>query len=115
MSSNSESNLVAPSAVDEASESTTKRSLTRREQHRLRRLAVFQAWDKGGTFADVGREFGLTGVRTRQIVLKAVMSDNCRSERARAWMAQLDTDGYWLARYDRGFQRGLRRGSKTSR
>jgi hypothetical protein len=78
-----------------------------REQQRSRRLTIFSRWSDGGTtFAEVGREFGLTRMRTRQIILKAVMDDGCRSERARAWMAQLDTDGYWLRRYEANFKKG---------
>jgi len=84
-----------------------------REAQRLRRLAVFREWDRGGSFAEVGRKFGLTGARTREIVLKAVMGDGCRSERAGAWMAQLDEQGYWLSRYDAGSQNGSRKKKKS--
>ena len=58
---------------------------------------------------EIGRKFGLTRIRTRQIVLKAVMGDGCRSERARAWMAQIDETGFWLSRYDAGCQEGSRK------
>jgi len=84
-----------------------------RDAQRLRRLAVFREWDKGGTFAEVGRKFGLTRIRTHQIILKAVMGDGCRSERARAWMAQLDEKGFWLSRYDAGFEKGLQKEKKS--
>jgi hypothetical protein len=84
-----------------------------REAQRLRRLEIFQEWDKGGTFAEIGRKFGLTRIRTRQIVLKAVMGDGCRSERARAWMAQVDEEGFWLSRYEAGFQKSSRETKKS--
>jgi hypothetical protein len=83
-----------------------------RAAQRRRRLAVFREWNKGGTFAEIGRKLGLTGIRTREIVLKAVMGDGCRSERARAWMARLDKEGYWLSRYDAEFQKGSRKKKK---
>ena len=75
----------------------------RRLAHRARRLAIFDAWNKNPHFNLVGQEFGLTRVRVRQIVWKAIVSDGCRSDQARAWMAQLDEDGYWLRRYELGF------------
>jgi hypothetical protein len=62
---------------------------------------------------EIGRKFGLTRIRTRQIVLKAVMGDGCRSERARAWMAQVDEEGFWLSRYDAGCQKGSRKTKKS--
>ena len=67
---------------------------------------------QGGTFAEIGRKFDLTRIRTRQIVLKAVMGDGCRSERARAWMAQIDETGFWLSRYD-DFRKATRETKKT--
>jgi hypothetical protein len=76
----------------------------RRLMQRARRVAIFEAWDKNPSFAAVGRELGLPGRRVRQIVWKAVVSDGCRSDRARAWMARLDTDGYWLRRYEADFR-----------
>jgi len=91
-----------PAANERVSDSTEKKP-NAREAQRVRRLEIFQEWDKGGTFAEIGRKFGLTRARTRQIVLKAVMGDGCRSERARAWMAQVDEEGFWLSRYDAGF------------
>ena len=103
---------VTPAARERVSASTEKKPGLR-EAQRLRRLAIFREWDKGGTFAEVGRKFGLTHVRTREIVLKAVMGDGCRSERARAWMARLDEEGYWLSRYDAGFQKGSRKKKKS--
>lgn len=74
-----------------------------RPAQRARRLAIFEAWNKNPDFKLVGREFGLTRIRVRQIVWKAIVSDGCRSDQARAWMAQLDGDGYWLSRYELGF------------
>ena len=100
-------------AVRERISASTAKKPGRREAQRRRRLAIFREWDKGGTFAEVGRRFGLTHVRTREIVLKAVMGDGCRSERARAWMAQLDEEGYWLSRYDARFQKGSRKKKKS--
>ena len=91
-----------PAASERVSDSTEKKP-DPREAQRLRRLEIFQEWDKGGTFAEIGRKFGLTRIRTRQIVLKAVMGDGCRSERARAWTAQIDETGFWLSRYDARF------------
>ena len=101
-----------PAASERVSDSTEKKP-NPREAQRLRRLEIFLEWDKGGTFAEIGRKFGLTRIRTRQIVLKAVMGDGCRSERARAWMAQVDEEGFWLSRYDAGFQKGSRETKKS--
>ena len=103
---------VRPAARERVSDSTEKKPGLR-EAQRLRRLAVFQEWDKGGTFAEIGRKLGLTGIRTREIVLKAVMGDGCRSERARAWMARLDETGFWLNRYESGFPKGSRKNKKS--
>jgi hypothetical protein len=100
-------------AVRERISASTGKKPGLRETQRLRRLAIFREWDKGGTFAEVGRKFSLTHVRTREIVLKAVMGDGCRSERARAWMARLDEEGFWLSRYDAGFQKGSRKQKKS--
>lgn len=104
--------VVTPAPLERVSASREKKPGLR-EAQRLRRLAIFREWDKGGTFAEVGRKFSLTHVRTREIVLKAVMGDGCRSERARAWMARLDEEGYWLSRYDAGFQKGSRKKKKS--
>jgi hypothetical protein len=115
LSQTSKQNLfpaVAPAARERGSASRAKKPGLREAQRR-RRLAVFREWDKGGTFAEAGRKFGLTGTRTREIVLKAVMGDGCRSDRARAWMARLDEEGYWLSRYDAGFQKGSRKNKKS--
>jgi len=103
---------VTPAARERVSASREKKPGLR-EAQRLRRLAIFREWDKGGTFAEVGRKLGLTHVRTREIVLKAVMGDGCRSERARTWMARLDDKGYWLSRYDTGFHKGSRKKKKS--
>ena len=100
-------------AVRERISASTGKKPGRREAQRRRRRAIFREWDKGGTFAEVGRKFSLTHVRTREIVLKAVMGDGCRSERARTWMARLDDKGYWLSRYDARFQKGPRKKKKS--
>jgi len=100
-------------AVRERISASREKKPSLREAQRLRRLAIFREWDKGGTFAEIGRKFGLTRIRTHQIVLKAVLGDGCRSERARAWMGQLDEEGYWLSRYDAGFQKGSRKKKKN--
>jgi hypothetical protein len=101
-----------PAAPKRVSASREKKPGLRAAQRR-RRLAVFREWNKGGTFAEIGRKLGLTGIRTREIVLKAVMGDGCRSERARAWMAQLDKEGFWLSRYDARFHKGSRKKTKS--
>jgi hypothetical protein len=103
---------VTPAVGERISASTGKKPGLR-EAQRLRRLAVFLEWDKGGTFAEIGRKFGLTRIRTREIVLKAVMGDGRRSERARAWMARLDETGFWLNRYESGFHKGSRKKKKS--
>ena len=95
---------VTPAARERVSDSREKKP-SLREAQRLRRRAIFREWDKGGTFAEIGRKFGLTRIRTRQIVLKAVMGDGCRSERARAWMAQLDEKGFGSAVMMRDFRK----------
>jgi hypothetical protein len=115
LSQTSKQNLfpaVAPAARERGSASRAKKPGLREAQRR-RRLAVFREWNKGGTFAEAGRKFGLTRIRTHEIVLKAVMGDGCRSDRARAWMARLDKEGYWLSRYDAGFQKGLWKNKKS--
>ena len=103
---------TTPAAGERVSASREKKPGLR-EAQRQRRLAIFREWNKGGTFAEIGRKLGLTRIRTHEIVLKAVTGDGCRSERARAWMAQLDEKGYWLSRYDAGFQKGSRERMKS--
>jgi hypothetical protein len=76
-----------------------------RDEMRRRRVMVFEAWSSGGTFADIGREFGLSPQRARQIVFKAVVDDGARSDRARKWFSVMSGDGHWLRRYDIGFAR----------
>jgi hypothetical protein len=66
-------------------------------------LAIFEAWNKNPSFTAVGLEFGLARMRVHQIVWKAIVWDGRRSDQARAWLARLDDDGYWLRRYERGF------------
>jgi hypothetical protein len=68
-------------------------------------MAIFEAWNKNPNFTAVGREFGLARMRVHQIVWKAIVWDGCRSDQARAWMARLDNEGYWLRRYESGFTR----------
>ena len=80
--------------------------LSRRAAQRARRVAIFSEWNTGTTFVEVAKRLGLAPRRVRQIVLKAVIDDGCRSKRARAWMAQMDKQGYWLSRYDAHFRRG---------
>jgi hypothetical protein len=66
-------------------------------------LTIFETWNQNPNFSAIARALGLTKARVHQIVWKAIVSDGCRSDQARAWMAQLDADGYWLNRYEAGF------------
>jgi hypothetical protein len=102
-----------PDAISANEADDTKEKLSRRAAQRARRIAIFHEWDEGTTFVEVGKRLGLAPRRVRQIVLKAVIDDGCRSNRARAWMAHIDKEGYWLSRYDADFRRGpkLRAGS----
>jgi hypothetical protein len=80
----------------------------RAEEARQRRLEIFRVWSEGGSFREVGEKFGLSRVRANQIVWKAIVWDGARSDRAREYAARLDSDGYWLKRYDQGFSTDVR-------
>lgn len=76
-----------------------------RTEYRERRQALFEAWSTGtDSCAQVGGQFGVSSIRARQIIWKAIVTDGCRSPRARELMEKADSDGYWLRRYDANFQ-----------